>query len=198
MFWLLEPLDLIRRARALGLDGVVITEHYSYEASAPVEQVGRDEGFLVLRGVEIATDRGHLLAYGVEDDGWNIWGRDSYLPLEEVIERINDLGGICAPAHPHFLAGVETGVATIPLDLVLLDMDLETHRLVVLDDFREPRLTDRGLALPAIAEQGILRTDRLGLGDRNHALGRCHGNHPDHHECLMAPGVQAVMQGRLV
>ena len=96
----LEPLDLIRRARALGLDGVVITEHYSYEASAPVEQVGRDEGFPALRGVEIATDRGHLLAYGVEDDGWNIWGRDSYLPLEEVIARINDLGGICAPAHP--------------------------------------------------------------------------------------------------
>jgi predicted metal-dependent phosphoesterase TrpH len=96
----LEPLDLIRRAKALGLDGAVITEHYSYEASAPVEQVGRDEGFLILRGVEIATDKGHLLAYGVEDDGWNIWGRDSYLPLEEVIDRINDLGGICAPAHP--------------------------------------------------------------------------------------------------
>ena len=96
----LEPLDLIRRAKALGLDGAVITEHYSYEASAPVEQVGRDEGFLILRGVEIATDKGHLLAYGVEDDGWNIWGRDSYLPLEEVIARINDLGGICAPAHP--------------------------------------------------------------------------------------------------
>jgi hypothetical protein len=96
----LEPLDLIRRAKALGLDGSVITEHYSYEASLPVEQVGRDEGFLILRGVEIATDKGHLLAYGVEDDGWNIWGRDSYLPLEEVIERINDLGGICAPAHP--------------------------------------------------------------------------------------------------
>jgi predicted metal-dependent phosphoesterase TrpH len=96
----LEPLDLIRRAKALGLDGAVITEHYSYEASAPVEQVGRDEGFLILRGVEIATDKGHLLAYGVEDDGWNIWGRDSYLPLEEVIDRINELGGICAPAHP--------------------------------------------------------------------------------------------------
>lgn len=96
----LEPLDLIRRAKALGLDGVCITEHYSYEASEPVERIGREEGFLVLRGVEIATDRGHLLAYGIEDDGWNVWGRDSYLPLNEVIERINSLGGICAPAHP--------------------------------------------------------------------------------------------------
>ena len=96
----LEPLDLIRRAKALGLDGVCITEHYSYEASEAVEQMGRDEGLLVLRGVEIATDRGHLLAYGVTDDGWNVWGRDNYLPLPEVIERINELGGVCVPAHP--------------------------------------------------------------------------------------------------
>ena len=97
----LEPLDLIRRARAIGLDGVVITEHYSYEASAPVEAIGRDEGFLVLRGVEIATDHGHLLAYGIEDDGWNTWGRDNWLPMPEVIERVLDLGGICVPAHPY-------------------------------------------------------------------------------------------------
>ena len=45
----LEPLELIRRARALGLDGVCITEHYSYEASAPVEALGREEGLLVPR-----------------------------------------------------------------------------------------------------------------------------------------------------
>lgn len=96
----LEPLDLIRRAKALGLDGVCITEHYSYEASESIEVIARDEGFLLLRGVEIATDRGHLLAYGVEDDGWNIWRRDNYLPLLEVIEHINGLGGICVPAHP--------------------------------------------------------------------------------------------------
>ncbi|MEW5888078.1 MAG: PHP domain-containing protein [Pseudomonadota bacterium] len=96
----LEPLDLIRRARAIGLDGIVVTEHHSYEASAPVEAIGREEGLLVLRGVEISTDKGHLLAYGVRDDGWNIWGRDNYLPMEAVIERLTDLGAICVPAHP--------------------------------------------------------------------------------------------------
>lgn len=102
----LEPVDLLRRARALGLDGVIVTEHHSYEASAPVESIGREEGVLVLRGVEISTDRGHLLAYGVGDDGWNLWGRDTYLPLQAVIERICDLGGICVPAHPYRRIGV--------------------------------------------------------------------------------------------
>ena len=40
----LEPVALIRRAKALGLDGIVITEHYSYEASAPVEAIAQGEG----------------------------------------------------------------------------------------------------------------------------------------------------------
>jgi len=55
---------------------------------------------MVLRGVEISTDRGHLLAFGVEDDGWNVWSRNNYLPLEGVIARIAALGGVSVPAHP--------------------------------------------------------------------------------------------------
>lgn len=159
----LEPLDLIRRAKALGLDGAVITEHYSYEASAPVEQVGRDEGFLILRGVEIATDRGHLLAYGVEDDGWNIWGRDSYLPLEEVIERINDLGGICAPAHPFRNVGLASLMEGL---LELKDIAaVESHNGVNAE-------SDNDLAISASSHLGL---PTLGGSDchKTVAVGRC-------------------------
>lgn len=121
----LEPLDLIRRAKALGLDGVVITEHYSYEASRQIEAIARDEGLLLLRGVEIATDKGHMLAYGVEDDGWNIWGRDVWLPLQAVIERIVELGAICVPAHPFR----EVGVCSLLEDILDLQgiAAVETH-----------------------------------------------------------------------
>jgi predicted metal-dependent phosphoesterase TrpH len=159
----LEPLDLIRRAKALGLDGVVITEHYSYEASAPVEQVGRDEGFLILRGVEIATDRGHLLAYGVEDDGWNIWGRDSYLPLEEVIERINELGGICAPAHPFRNVGLASLMEGL-LELKYIAA-VESHNGVNAE-------SDNDLAISASSHLGL---PTLGGSDchKTVAVGRC-------------------------
>ncbi len=159
----LEPLDLVRRAKALGLDGVCITEHYSYEASEPVERIGHEEGLLVLRGVEIATDRGHLLAYGVADDGWNVWGRDSYLPLDEVIERINLLGGICAPAHPFR----EVGLASL-LD-GLLDLEgiaaVESHNGGNLD-------SDNDLAIRASADMGL---PTLGGSDchKTIAVGRC-------------------------
>lgn len=159
----LEPVALVRQAKTLGLDAVVITEHYSYEASAPVEAVGRDEGLLVLRGVEIATDAGHLLAYGVEDDGWNIWGQNQYLPLAAVIERVNGLGGICAPAHPFR----EIGLASL-LEKIL-DVQgftaVETHNGGNSDD-------DNRLALRAASTMGL---PSLGGSDCHKvgAVGRC-------------------------
>lgn len=159
----LEPLDLIRRAKALGLDGVVITEHYSYEASAPVEQIGRDEGFLILRGVEIATDKGHLLAYGVEDDGWNIWGRDSYLPLQEVIEKINDLGGMCAPAHPFRNVGLAS----------LMEGLLELKDIAAVESHNGSNAeSDNDLAISASTHMGLAT---LGGSDchKTVAVGRC-------------------------
>lgn len=96
----LEPEDLIRRAFDLGLDGVCFTEHYSVNASWTVDKIELPGAFLVLRGVEVSTDCGHLLVYGVPDGSWNQWGRNTYLKLRTVLDSVHDLGGICVPAHP--------------------------------------------------------------------------------------------------
>lgn len=159
----LEPLDLIRRAKALGLDGAVITEHYSFDASEPIEAIARDEGFFLLRGVEIATDKGHLLAYGVTDDGWNIWGRDNYLPLPEVIERINGLGGICVPAHPYREIGLSSLLEGL-LDLQGIAA-VETHNGGNVD-------SDNELAMRSASHMGL---PTLGGSDCHKvaAVGRC-------------------------
>lgn len=159
----LEPLDLIRRAKALGLDGVCITEHYSYEASEPIEAIARDEGFLLLRGVEIATDRGHLLAYGVQDDGWNIWKRDNYLPLLAVIEHINSIGGICVPAHPFR----EVGLAS------LLEGLLDLQGIAAVESHNGGnRDSDNDLAIRSAAQ---MQLPTLGGSDchKVSAVGRC-------------------------
>ncbi|MBI1905665.1 MAG: PHP domain-containing protein [Rhodocyclales bacterium] len=159
----LEPLDLLRRARALGLDGVCVTEHYSYEASAPVEAMGRDEGLLVLRGVEVSTNRGHVLVFGVEDDSWNHWGRNIYIPLEPLIERVNDLGGICVPAHPYR----EIGVAS------LLDGILELEGIAGVESHNGGNADTDNLLAAKAAE--YLRLPTLGGSDCHKvgAVGRC-------------------------
>lgn len=96
----LEPEELIEQAIKIGLDGVCFTEHHSIISLWPLERIKIPEGFYVFRGVEISTDRGHLLVYGVEDDSWNIWTSHNYLNTIQVIENVHRLGGICVPAHP--------------------------------------------------------------------------------------------------
>jgi predicted metal-dependent phosphoesterase TrpH len=157
----LEPVDLVRRAKNLGLSGVVITEHHSYEAAEPVERIGREEGLLVLRGVEISTDRGHLLAYGVRDDGWNIWGRNNYIPLREVIERVNSLGGLCVPAHPFREIGVASLLEGL-LDLTGI-AGVETHNGNNIDADNELAITAAGhLKLPSLGGSDCHKVEAVG------------------------------------
>ncbi len=157
----LEPLDLIRQAKALGLDALVVTEHYSYEASQPVEAIAREEGFLLLRGVEIATDRGHLLAYGVEDDSWNTWNRDTWLPMEEVIATIIELGGICVPAHPFREIGACSLMEGL-LDLTGISA-VETHNGGNIDSDNDLALeASRHLLLPGLGGSDCHKVSAVG------------------------------------
>lgn len=96
----LDPHRVIARARELKLDGVCFTEHLSYRVSRFVERIDPPDGFLILRGVEVSTDRGHLLVYGVKDDSWNPWQRAFYLDILQVMRNVHAAGGICVPAHP--------------------------------------------------------------------------------------------------
>jgi predicted metal-dependent phosphoesterase TrpH len=96
----LEPEEVIEQAIKMNLEGVCFTEHFSIMPSWPLEKIRIPEDFYVFRGVEISTGRGHLLAYGLKDDFWNIWSSHTHLNAVQVIENVHRLGGICVPAHP--------------------------------------------------------------------------------------------------
>jgi predicted metal-dependent phosphoesterase TrpH len=119
----MAPEALIEQSICMGLDGICITEHFSVEASRPVEDIPVPEGFLVFRGVEISTDLGHLLVYGIPDDSWNIWNGNLRLNARDIIKQIHRLGGICAPSHP--FRGMES-FGAMALDMDGLDA-IETH-----------------------------------------------------------------------
>ena len=118
-----EPEVLIVQAIKMGLDGVCFTEHHSFRASWPVEKIKIPEGFYIFRGTEISTDHGHLLAYGLKDDSWNISPRSNYLNIFDVIKSVHDQGGICVPAHPY------RGWDSLGEDIFMIDgFDaIETH-----------------------------------------------------------------------
>lgn len=57
--------DLVGRAAAAGLDGVALTEHDALRPIEEAQALSARAGILVLRGMEITTDIGHVLAFGL-------------------------------------------------------------------------------------------------------------------------------------
>jgi len=96
----LDPQAFVTLAKQRGLDAVCVTEHNSVEASAPVVKLGRQEGLLVLQAVEVTTDRGHILCYGLEDDSWQRLRRTYWTRFEDLEAYASEHAAVLVPAHP--------------------------------------------------------------------------------------------------
>jgi len=62
----LQPEQLVDLARRRGLDGICLTEHDRLWPAAELAALRERTGFLVLSGVELTTEMGHVLAFGLE------------------------------------------------------------------------------------------------------------------------------------
>jgi predicted metal-dependent phosphoesterase TrpH len=98
----LSPLELIQKGKASGLDGVVVTEHDRGWDLNLARQLGRDHDFLILCGMEVSTDLGHILVYGLEEYVSGIIYAET---LRKVVDHV---GGMMFAAHPYRKAFFQT------------------------------------------------------------------------------------------
>jgi predicted metal-dependent phosphoesterase TrpH len=63
----LTPDALVRAARARGLDGVCITEHDALWALEDIRRLAEEMEFIVIRGMEVTTEVGHALVFGLDE-----------------------------------------------------------------------------------------------------------------------------------
>jgi len=90
-----EPVELILdQAAAIGLDGVVVTDHDAIEDSLHAAEWAPEFGLVGIPGVEVSTRVGHLLALGVDE----LPPRGK--PLDETVAAVRDLGGVAVVPHP--------------------------------------------------------------------------------------------------
>lgn len=81
--------EVAKRARHKGLDAVIITDHdVLYEGPSEIY------GVKILRGEEVSSSAGHILALFVEER------IPPGLSVGETIDRIHEAGGIAIAAHP--------------------------------------------------------------------------------------------------
>ncbi len=86
---------MLQVARARGLHGLAVTDHNSLGGSQEALELARGSDLVVVRGMEISSRDGHILAYGVDEEV------PRGLNAAETVQRIEDLGGLAVAAHPY-------------------------------------------------------------------------------------------------
>jgi predicted metal-dependent phosphoesterase TrpH len=86
--------EIIEEAKAIGLDGICLTDHNHLWDAYKVENLRQQHGFLILRGNEITTEQGDILVFGLEEE------IEGVIRLEELRHKVLRAGGFMIVAHP--------------------------------------------------------------------------------------------------
>ena len=90
----LTPEQLLERALELGLDGVCLTEHGGGWERYEIDQMFTSKGLTVIGGLEVDTDMGHVLVFGMRS---YVAGMTTVRNLRKAVDRA---GGVMVSAHP--------------------------------------------------------------------------------------------------
>ncbi len=90
----LKPLQAVELARARGLDAICLTEHDAFWDEAELDALRAATGFTILSGIELSTDMGHVLGYGLTP------GSNALASAAGAFDRARADGGLLYLAHP--------------------------------------------------------------------------------------------------
>jgi predicted metal-dependent phosphoesterase TrpH len=93
----IDPYELVERARQIGLDGVVITEHdYQWQDDELAELAARAAPLRVFSGAEISAREGHFLVYGLA----SLDEVEPGIALAELLRVVRAQEAAIVAAHP--------------------------------------------------------------------------------------------------
>jgi predicted metal-dependent phosphoesterase TrpH len=94
---IMDPLAMVHRARAVGLDGLVITEHDWLWTEEELDELrAAAPELVVLAGIEISAWEGHFLVYGVK----NPFALPRGIRVAALCREVHQQGGAVVAAHP--------------------------------------------------------------------------------------------------
>ena len=91
----LTPDALVEAAKKAGLDGVCLTEHDFFWEHEKATELGRRHEFLVIPGIEVNTEHGHVVVFGLKEF---VYGMHR---LDELVGMVEAAGGAMIAAHPY-------------------------------------------------------------------------------------------------
>ena len=160
----IDPLELVREASRLGLDGICLTEHQVLWQPDEIAELAQETPVKIFRGNEFTTNQGDILVFGYEEDIKEL------LTIEELRDRVAAVEGFMIAAHP--FRGFKTfGIGQLQMTVEqacnrkMFDYvdALEIRNGKVSDEENEmaARVADR-LGLPGTAGSDAHRLDEVG------------------------------------
>jgi predicted metal-dependent phosphoesterase TrpH len=93
---IMAPELMVQRAREIGLDGVVITEHDWLWTDKELAQLRQSTSVIILAGIEVSAKEGHFLVYGVS----NPFAVPNGIGVAKLCREVHRQGGAIVAAHP--------------------------------------------------------------------------------------------------
>jgi hypothetical protein len=91
----LSPNELIDAAKRARLDGICLTEHDFFWEHDAAAELARRHDFLVIPGIEVNVEHGHILVFGLERF---VFGMHR---LADLVRLVGEAGGAMVGAHPY-------------------------------------------------------------------------------------------------
>ncbi len=157
---------ILIRAAEVGLSAIAIMDHNDLQSAAVAAACARDlknrklipDEFLVIPGVEVKSDGGHIGALFVDQP---IPKRVSVL---ETVQRIHEAGGLAVAVHPYLRSGIGDALFDAPFDAVEIESGSVFSRIAA----------ERGYKL--LDDERLTRVAKLGSSDAHYvgAVGICY------------------------
>jgi predicted metal-dependent phosphoesterase TrpH len=92
---LLSPDEIVKAAKSSGLDAVCLTEHDFFWDRAEVEALSKRHDFLIIPGIEVNTEDGHIVVFGLDRF---VYGMHR---MHELARMSEAAGAVMIAAHPY-------------------------------------------------------------------------------------------------
>lgn len=87
--------ELVKKAKRAGIDGVCITDHDRFWSRDALVRLSEAHDFLLLPGVEVGTNEGHVLVFGLEKFFFGMWYS------ENLKRALDEAEGAAIMSHPY-------------------------------------------------------------------------------------------------
>lgn len=98
-----DPIQILKMMKSRGFGAVAILDHNSIRGSAAASKQAKSVGILLIRGLEISSEAGHIGALRIEEEV------PRGLSPEETVDKIHAMGGLAIALHPY---RINTGIGS--------------------------------------------------------------------------------------